>query len=195
MGPEIAADFTIGGSMKPKILMIAISSFVVMIGFQNCGPSLKVTDPEMVSEQQVLVANALKPNTEWSLTKVESQGLPIDIPQNYQVGLNFIEIASDPELMCAGGCGQQYDVRLMSNCSQGNGKYSVSFNMETGSNHHEMLLDSINSDESCQFQEWDNFIVQSLNHSELDTLVSHDSKSQLLVIQAGGNKLTFSKKK
>jgi hypothetical protein len=181
--------------MNPKILLILISSLAVMIGYQNCGPALKVADPEVASEQQAIVANALKPNTEWSLIKIESQGQPIDVPQNYQVRLNFIEIGAEPELMCAGGCGQQYDVRLMSNCSQGSGKYSISFNMETGFNRHEMLLNSINSEESCPFQEWDNFLIQSLNHPKLDTLVSHDSKSRLLVIQSGSNKLTFSKKK
>jgi len=165
-----------------------------MVAFQNCGPALQLADPEITREQRLQFSEALKPKTEWSLQSVERQGAKVTLPTSFSLGLSFTEQASNPDLLCAGGCGQNYDLKIVTNCSFSQGQYSVSFNMETGRNDHRMQFDVVEKNQDCATQAWDLWVLEILNRSDLQAMISHDSETELLVIESSGNKLIFSKK-
>lgn len=184
----------LGGLMKLKSLLFVLSSLGVMIAFQNCGKALEVSVPEVMSEQRQMVSNALKPSTKWHLQKVESQNQAVTLPKSYSVVLNFIELPATPDLMCIGGCSQQYHLSLATNCLIGEGRYSISFDMKNGVNQHLMSFESINKRELCEAP-WDNWVLRTLEDPELQTQVSHESDFDVLIIHSGHYKLTFFKAK
>lgn len=166
-----------------------------MLAFQNCGPAMSTADYETQAEQNLVVANALKPKTEWQLESIERQQTKVELPSALHMGLNFTEIPAQSDVMCAGSCAQTYQLKVVSNCLEADGLYAVGFNMNSGKHDHSMSFNINNESANCAHLSWNTWALDIMNSADLEIHTSHDSVKELLVVESRGNKMTFSKLK
>lgn len=171
--------------------MIIFSSILVMISFQNCGPSMQVNDSEFVTEQ---INASLKPETQWTFVSATNSGEAIVLPNSFKAGLDFIERPGNPDLLCAGDCGIQYDLTVRANCSSAQGDYSRRFNELFGEyvNLVQLEQNARLAAQDCDLESWDEWLYQAITQDP-EILVRYSDLKEQLVIKSGQIELLFTK--
>lgn len=170
--------------MFNKETRVFLSLFLLIVGFQNCAPSLSSDNNMAPDISQETPRPAYKAGYSWTLEAVAKKGERIQIPDSSSLtlDLNIEKNAPNPDLLCAGSCPETFKLNVVSNCQKADGLITQGWSESEGLFQTKISLNKTELSPNCSTQEWEAWLINLINSASNFELNNQDQIESLKFI-------------